>query len=753
MYLPKLSPASIQLLADAAQESERTDLQYLGVEHLFIGLAENQTVALGEALANCGVEIGRLRDVLQDDQSSPDATPWGDELIYTPRCHEILQLAGQISQRRGKPAVELDDILEAIFREGRSVPVRLLRGFGVDLVALQAEVSKAPEQKPTETPTLDKFGRDLTALAKSGALSPVIGREREMNYVEQVLLRKNKNNPVLVGEAGVGKTAVVEGFAQRITEANCPEPFQGWRVIEIAVGSLVAGTKFRGEFEERILSIIKEAQENPGTILFLDEIHTLVGAGASSSESLDASNMLKPALARGEIRVIGATTMSEYRKTIEKDAALDRRFDQVLVEEPSRDDALSILSAVKASLEAHHQVKIEDAALSAAVDLTIRHLPERRLPDKALDALDQSCARRRLQMLRGTDGADTKIIVPGDTTVTERSVVRTVAQWTGIPLDRLEGESARGLLNLEKRLRERVIGQDHAVAAVARAVLTARAGLASPDRPNGTFLFLGPTGVGKTELAKCLAMQLFGDEKRLIRFDMSEYSEAHAAAKLIGAPPGYVGYEDEGLLISAVRTHPHCVVLFDEIEKAHPQLFDLFLQIFDEGRLTGSHGHTADFTQAIVILTSNLTVVAADDDDGPTLGFPTAGVEPGAVPKPEIDVRKALTAVLRPELVNRIDEVVQFGPLSRESLRKIIDHYVGELEERLAERGVELELESGVYDHLIGLGESDMFGARELRRVVDHELRQPLAEYVLREPSATSVRASIADGAIAFAQA
>ncbi|MCA8959140.1 MAG: ATP-dependent Clp protease ATP-binding subunit [Planctomycetes bacterium] len=752
MYLPKLSPASVQLLADAANETSQVDHQYLGVEHLFLGLAEKREIGLGPALSSAGVEVARLREVMSDDAPNAAAN-WGDELIYTPRCHEVLQLSGQIAQQRGRPAVEPVDILDAIFREGRSVPVRLLRGFGVDLVSLQSELKREPEPKPTNTPTIDKFGRDLTALARTGALSPVIGREQELLLLEQVLLRKNKHNPVLVGEAGVGKTAVVEGFAQRIVRDDCPEPFRGWRVVELSVGSLVAGTKFRGEFEERLTGILQEVQESPGTVLFLDELHTLVGAGASSSDSLDASNMMKPALARGELRVIGATTIAEYRRFIEKDAALDRRFEAVLVEEPSRDDSLKILAAVKESLQLHHQVRIDDDALTAAVDLTIRHLPERRLPDKAIDALDQSCARRRLQQFRPEEGDASRIITSDGTRVDVRAVVRTVSQWTGIPLDRLEGESARSLLNLEKRLRERVIGQDHAVAVVSRAVLTARAGLAAPGRPTGSFLFLGPTGVGKTELAKALTAQLFGDEKRLIRFDMSEYAESHAAAKLIGAPPGYVGYEEEGLLISAVRTHPHCVVLFDEIEKAHPQLFDLFLQIFDEGRLTGSHGHTADFTQAVVIMTSNIDPTPAAEPN--RVGFPTSGAPDSSTEPPVIDLRRALTAYLRPELVNRIDEIVRFTTLGTDSLRRIIDHHVREIEARLSERGVELELDTEVYGHLTQLGESDVFGARELRRVVDHEVRQPLAAFVLRESEneLRRVRVALRNGELTFERA
>ena len=738
MYLPRLSQSSVQLLATAAEESSQAGHGYLGVEHLFLGLTEDPDSGLALALAAQGVEIPRLRSLLKQELPENTQRAWGEDLIYTPRCHEVLQLAGKIAANRRGSAVEPAHIQEAIFREGRSVPLRLLRTYGVDLIELQGSLSIEPEKKETSTPLLDRFGRDLTALARTGALSPVVGRTEEIDLVQQILLRKNKNNAVLVGDAGVGKTAVVEGFAQRIVAPDCPEPFRGWRIVEVSLPSLVAGTKLRGEFEERIMGIMNEAQED-NILLFLDEIHTLVGAGASSGDSLDASNILKPALARGELRTIGATTIAEYRRTIERDAALDRRFDKVMIEEPSRDETLEILHAVRTSLEHHHEVVIDSEALNIAVDLTVRHLPARKLPDKALDALDQTCARRRLRALQPSSGGATT-----ETQVTARDVTRTISQWTGIPLERLTGEAAKGLLNLGSALRARVIGQDHAVEAVSRAILTARAGLASPHRPIGVFLFLGPTGVGKTELAKSLAELLYGDTKHLIRFDMSEYTEAHSAAKLIGAPPGYVGYEEEGLLIAAVRTRPHSVVLFDEVEKAHPQLFDLFLQIFDEGRLSSAHGQTADFTQSVVILTSNLNPTV---EKKAALGF-NAPAEPTAEENP--DVRQALTGHFRPELLNRIDKILQFSKLSGTSLRHIIDQYIGEIEAQLAEREIELSLDDAVYDHLIRLGESDTFGARELRRVVDQQIRQSLATEVLRNVGTKKIRVGFNGEKIVF---
>ncbi|MGE3167058.1 MAG: AAA family ATPase [Planctomycetota bacterium] len=733
MYLPQLSPHSVRVLTEAARQSTRAEHHFLGVEHLFLGLIEEEETGLADALASHGVDIPRLHAAIQQGSAAEGHHPWGDEMIYSPRCHAVIQLAGRIAGRRHRQAVEPSHLLEAVFREGRSVPLRLLRGFGADLTAIQASLQQETPPPPTETPLLDKYGNDLTALARAGALVPVIGRDSEQDKLQEVLLRKNKNNPVLVGEAGVGKTAIVEGFAQRVVQPNCPDPFVGARVIELSVASLVAGTKFRGEFEERLLGILDEARANKNVILFLDEAHTLVGGGSSGGDSLDAANILKPALARGDIRVIGATTIAEYRRGIEKDAALDRRFDKILVEEPTEDDTLRILRAVRPSFEAHHGVEIHERALEAALQLTMRHLPERRLPDKALDALDQSCARCRLKALRGTSAESEAN--DGPTIVSENDVRQTVAQWTGIPVERLAGDTLKGLLNLEKHLKLRVVGQDAAVEAVARAVLTARAGLAPPQRPIGVFLFLGPTGVGKTELAKSLAGLLFGDERRLVRFDMSEYSEPHSVAKLIGAPPGYVGYEEEGLLIAAVRTHPHSVVLFDEIEKAHPQLSDLFLQIFDDGRLSGAHGHSADFRQAVVILTSN--VVLEPEEAAGRLGFQagSAGEPKARGASQDAGVRRALTKFFRPELVNRIDEILRFQPLGPESLRKIIDRYVGEIEDQLATLSVSLELADSAYSYLARRGESDMFGARELRRVVDHEIRQALAERLLRAGS------------------
>jgi ATP-dependent Clp protease ATP-binding subunit ClpC len=718
---------------------------YLGVEHLALALTEKRRAELGKAFADQKVDLSSFLGSLHDEILESKGTDRGADIMPTPRYREVLHQASRIAARGDRDLVEPAHMLRAILREGRSVPVLLLRALEVDPTALEDALESEPEPGPTPTPLLDKFGRDLTRLAARNQLSPIVGREREMDLLAQVLLRRNKNNPVLLGDAGVGKTAVVEGFVQRLVDPSCPEPLRNRRIVELSVGSLVAGTKFRGEFEERILGIADEVAENPNVILFLDEIHTLVGAGAAGRDSLDASNILKPALARGEMRCIGATTIAEYRRFIEADLALERRFEKVLVDEPSRAEALEILRHVRPYLESHHDVEILTESLDAAVDLTSRHVLDRQLPDKALDALDQACACRRLQRYTGPD-ADAKRLVR----VSAADIATTVSQWTGIPLEKISGEAARDLFQLEDELRERVLGQDHAVRAVARTVLTAKAGLSEPERPLGVFFFAGPTGVGKTHLAKSLAEVLFGDAKRLVRVDMSEYAESHTVANLIGAPPGYVGHEREGHLISALRTHPHSIVLFDEVEKAHPKVFDLFLQIFDEGRLTGTHGKSADFTQAVIILTSNIDPGALRSK---VMGFGSVGAAVPAVDEAaeSSEARDALLARLRPELVNRIDAVINFHRLDRGSLRRIVDRYVQGIGDLLKSRQLTLELDEAVYDRLIELGVSDEFGARELRRAVDLYVRQPLAAEVLRlADGAGGLRAVVDGGEIRF---
>ena len=740
MTVPSFSPDGERVFATAVQRSNELGQHFLGVEHLFLALVEVERARMARAFASVGADLAEFASELRRTLlNSPEAGTPNSEHI-TPRCSEVLDSAEQIANRSSDTAVGAQHLMAAIFREGRSLPLRLMEAMDLEVSALRdaLETSAEREEASSSTPMLQRFGRDLTVLARRGKLSPVIGREEEMELLAQVLLRRNKNNPVLVGDPGVGKTAVVEGFAQLLLSDACPEPLRGRRIVELSLASLVAGTKFRGEFEERLMEILEEARTHPEIILFLDELHSLVGAGSTGSgDSMDAANIFKPALARGEISCIGATTIEEYRRYIEKDSALERRFERILIDEPSPAEALEILFRVRPALEKHHGLSIDPEAIECAVELTVRHVFDRRLPDKALDALDQSCARKRLQRLRNPESGDVGALVQ------RADVEATVSQWTGIPLARLSGEAARNLLGLEQELRQRVLGQDLAVRSVARTILTAKAGLSDPNRPLGVFFFAGPTGVGKTFLARGLAEVLFGDERRLVRIDMSEYQQEHAVSNLIGAPPGYVGHEREGLLISALRTHPHSVVLFDEVEKAHPKVFDIFLQIFEDGRLTGTHGKVADFRQSVVILTSNLDVTPA-----PTR---RVGFETGEAVVETIDPRKALLEHLRPELVNRIDEVVAFERLTGGALRSIVDGYVRDIAERLRERRIRLELAPEVYEFLLEQADTDSYGARELRRLVDRHVRQPLAEKILAlggEPGC--VRISCPGGELQF---
>jgi ATP-dependent Clp protease ATP-binding subunit ClpC len=731
-----LSPSAQALMTKAAEESTRLGHRFLGVEHLFAALSTNGDMSLRQAFAKYEIGLDDFLSKLFEGGDALEHAPWGSEVLVTPRCQEVLYLATRIATRARKSQVTDEHILQSIFEEGRSVPMRLLRSRKVPIPELYEAILPRSAEPPTELPLLERFGRNLTALAREGALMPVIGREREIGLVIEVLLRKRKNSPVLVGEAGVGKTAVVEGLAQAMLREDARHPLKNCRIVELSTAALVAGTKYRGEFEERMLGVLKEASGDPRVILFLDEIHTLVGAGVAAGDSVGASEIIKPALARGELRCIGATTIAEYRRHIERDAALERRFEPVLVEEPTVGEARSIIGGLTPSLAAHHGVTIAPRALEAALDLTVRYVPGRRLPDKAIDALDQSCARARLKALSGRGGSKPEVDV--------EAVACTVSQWTGIPLERLSGEDTEHLLRLEDDLNRSVFGQNHACRAVARSIMTSKAGLADPDRPTGVFLFMGPTGVGKTELTRSLARLLFGDEKRLVRIDMSEYMEPHSVAKLIGAPPGYVGHEQEGLLVSAVRTHPDCVVLFDEIEKAHPQVFDLFLQIFDDGRLTDAHGKRADFRHAVIVLTSNLQFREAEL---PTpLGFKSTPPAPQA----PIDLRLALSHYFRPEFVNRIDEIVLFQPLGPDTLRLIIDRHIADLT-KLAPGHPRIDLAEVVYEFLMAQGSSDHFGAREMRRAIDRHLRQPLAEELLRHrEGAEVVRVGLAGGRLSF---
>ena len=598
------------------------------------------------------------------------------------------------------------------------------------------EPTEPPRQARLEhpyTPTLDFCGNDYTAMAREGRIDPIIGRSDEIKRVIRILLQKQKNNPALLGDAGVGKTSIVEGLALRVAAEDAPREIRDWRIVELLLTALVAGTTYRGELEEKLRQIMLEVKSDKHLILFIDELHTLIGAG-SAIGTLDIASILKPALARGQMRVIGATTTAEYRRYIEKDPALERRFQPVRIKEPTPAQAREILEGLRPIYESHHGVKITDEALDAAIEFSVEYLTDRRLPDKARDLVDQASVMKRFISM--TPGKLKK----GTPEVGREDIAEMVAEWVGIPIERLFFKAnQQPHTQLDEALRRRVIGQDEAIAEVSSAVRTALAGLAQPERPSGVFLFMGPTGVGKTELAKALAEYLFGDERRLIRFDMSEYMEEHSAAKLIGAPPGYVGHEDGGLLINAVRTNPYSVLLFDEMEKAHPRISDLFLQVFDDGRLTDSNGQTADFRNTIIILTTNLRSTVNDEKKQKRFGFRVSRTElnesdedkrgPGKATQDEL--RTSLLTHFRPELINRINKIVQFNPLRAVELRVIIDKLVDRVRLRLKDKKLELQLTPQAYDALTQVGYKPEWGARELERIIEHQIVEPLAHGLL----------------------
>jgi ATP-dependent Clp protease ATP-binding subunit ClpC len=792
------TPRAQQVLALARKEADRFHHNYVGTEHLLLGLINlGQGVAVN-VLQKMGLDLDTVRTAVEKQVGTgPESKPSGN-IPYTPRVKKVLALAGKEAKALNHSYVGTEHILLGLLREGDGVAARVLKTLDVDIERCRNEIlseldpsfsgeqdepvtsstgASGDEKKDVKTPALKAFGRDLTELARNNELDPVIGRKDEIRRVIQVLCRRTKNNPVLIGEAGVGKTAIVEGLAQEISSGIVPELLVDRRVITLDLALMVAGTKYRGQFEERIKAVMDEIRRAKNIIIFIDELHTIVGAGAAEG-AMDASNIFKPALSRGELQCIGATTLSEYRKYIEKDSALDRRFQSVMVEAPSVEETIQILHGLRSRYEEHHKVVYTDKAIEVSAKLSDRYITGRYLPDKAIDVLDESGARARIDSLNRPPEvedlakkieeicakkeesiskqhfeeaakyrdkekqlrAEREQMIENwkktreETTITvdEDDRLQVVSGWTGIPLSRMEKKETEKLLKLESELQEDVIGQDVATEIIAKALRRSRADLKDPRRPIGSFMFLGPTGVGKTHLAKILAEKMFGDQDAIVQIDMSEYMEKFSVSRLIGSPPGYVGYEEGGQLTETVRRKPYCVVLFDEIEKAHPDVVQLLLQVFEDGRLTDSLGRTVDFRNTIIIMTSN--VGAQQIQNGGSLGFGTdddSGMSDYERIKDKI--LEESKRVFKPEFLNRINDMVVFHSLKREHLLKIVGLELKKVTKRLIEHDIQLEVSEEAKAFLIDKGHDEKYGARPLRRAVERYLEDPLAEAILRD--------------------
>jgi ATP-dependent Clp protease ATP-binding subunit ClpC len=818
--LQRFTPPAIRVVQYAKEEARRFRGNTVGTEHVLLGLIREQEGVAARVLERFGVSLGRAQNEIrrQMEMMEDRSTPGQGSRTWSAGARRVLELAldeaRELNPKLGLPNfVDTEHLLLGLVRETDSTAARVLRQLGVDLEQVRREVIKllggassaAPSARPrSSTPVLDAFGRELTRLAMEDKLDPVIGRHREIQRVIQILSRRTKNNPCLIGEPGVGKTAIVEGLAQRIVRKEVPEALTGKRVVSLDLAGLVAGTKYRGEFEERMKRVTDEIRKAAGEIiLFVDELHTLIGAGAAEG-AIDASNILKPALARGELQCIGATTLTEFRKHVEKDAALERRFQPVMVDEPTVEETIAILKGLRARYEAHHGVRIDDVALVTSARLAARYISDRFLPDKAIDVMDEAASRVRLHLSeppekikrlreeldavsrdlqkvvsasplerdeadyqRGVQLRDQRQRLREELTQLEegwrqqragaRNVVReediasVVSAWTGVPVARLtEGESSK-LLQMEERVHERIVGQDEGVAAVSRAVRRGRAGLKDPRRPVGSFLFLGPTGVGKTELARALAEFLFDDEDAIIRIDMSEYRERHSVSRLIGAPPGYVGYEEGGQLTEAVRRRPYSVVLLDEIEKAHPEVFNVLLQVMEDGRLTDSQGHVVDFRNVVVIMTSNVGTTSVDLGVG--MGIrPVGDEDQRSYERMRESVLERVKQTFRPEFLNRIDEVIVFHALTQEQMAKIVDLLLRRVEARLVDQGVKLVVSEEAKAILAHEGFDKMLGARPLRRAIQRLIEDPLSEALLygKFQEGDTVEAVVQEGGITF---
>ncbi len=784
-----------KVMALANQEAQRFNHEYIGTEHILLGLVKEGSGVGATVLKNLDVDIKKLRlEIEKHVKSGPDMVTMG-KLPQTPRAKKVIEYAIEEARALNHNYVGTEHILLGILRESEGIAAQVLMHIGLKLEDVRQEVlnllgagvddgpaelgmkmgpaSMAARKTKSKTPALDSFGRDLTQLAMDGELDPVIGRKNEIERLVQILCRRTKNNPVLLGEAGVGKTAIVEGLSQQIINKQVPELLKEKRIVVLDLAMMVAGTKYRGQFEERIKAVINEVRRAKNVILFIDELHTLVGAGGAEG-AIDASNVLKPALARGEVQCIGATTLDEYRKHIEKDGALERRFQTIIVEPPSKDETLEILRGLQDRYEAHHRVRFTDEALFQAVELSTRYITGRCLPDKAIDVIDESGARVRLknltpppdlteieerieQLQREKDEAvrsadyeraaslrdeaqqllDEKTQLHKEwyednkeaTGVVDNEIIaEVVSNMTGVPLTRLEKKETQRLLELEAELHRTVVSQDEAINAVAKAVRRSRSGLKDPNRPMGCFIFLGPSGVGKTLLAQALAEFMFSDRNSLIRLDMSEFMEKHNVSRLVGAPPGYVGYEEGGQLTERIRRRPYSVLLLDEIEKAHPDVYNMLLQIMDEGRLTDSFGRSIDFKNVILIMTSNIGADLIKNTSG--FGFGKKTPEADYEKMKEV-LQKEVEHHFRPEFLNRVDDTIVFKALTREHLQVIVDYELAKVFKRLIEHGLKLELSEQAKEFLIDKGYNPEFGARPLRRAIEHYIEDPLSESVL----------------------
>ncbi len=810
----KFTERARRVLTLAQEEAQRFNHNYIGTEHLLLGLVREGDGVAAKVLANLGVELSKVRSAVEfiigrGERTSPA------EIGLTPRAKKVIELAVDEARRLSHHYIGTEHLLLGLVREGEGIAASVLESLGVNLERVRAETTRILSQSmpqgssgsgprsSTRTPTVDQLGMDLTAAARQNKLDPIVGREREIERMIQILSRRTKNNPVLIGEPGVGKTAIAEGLAHRIVAGDVPETLTGKRLVTLDIGGLVAGTKYRGEFEERLKKVIDELKSAGNCILFIDEMHMLVGAGAAEG-AVDAANILKPSLARGELQCIGATTLDDYRKYIEKDAALERRLQPILVEEPSVEESIEILRGIKERYEEHHKLTISDEALRAAAVLAARYIADRFLPDKAIDLIDEASSRvrikrsatppslkeaqRGLESLRrekdqaissqqyelAADLRDREVKLQdriatlegelgeggqeaGPPVVTEEDIADVVSMWTGIPVARIASEEQARLLHMEDALHNKVIGQDEAITAIAKAVRRSRAGLKDPKRPIGVFMFLGPTGVGKTYLPRMLAEFMFGSQDSMIRLDMSEFMEKHNISRLVGAPPGYIGYDDGGQLTDAVRRKSYCLILLDEIEKAHPDVFNTLLQIFDDGHLTDAKGRKVDFRNTIIIMTSNVgsDLIRRESALGFKLNKEESKTTDDLHNRMKGRVLEELKRAFRPEFINRIDSTVVFHTLGKEDIRKIVELQIAELEKQLVLKGVTLEVSDACKDWIGEKGFDPIFGARPLRRVIQDEVEDRLSDALLegRFQEGDRVQIDVQNGEVALHKA